>query len=151
MQSNPRKPDVRDGWIGIAIAFFILGAWAISLTILLTQPIGFWSYWLVPFFVLLQGFLYTGLFITAHDAMHGIIFPQNRQVNDIVGALAVTFYALFSYRKLRSKHWGHHAAPVSDDDPDFHDGEHSHPIALVLDIYAQLHDALAVGRAGPCF
>ncbi|MDQ1141520.1 fatty acid desaturase [Pedobacter agri] len=36
--------------------------------------------------------LYTGLFITAHDAMHGTI-SSNKTINNFFGYLAVFIYA----------------------------------------------------------
>jgi beta-carotene ketolase (CrtW type) len=74
--------------------------------------------------VLLQAFLYTGLFITAHDAMHGLVAPKRKKVNAFIGALCVILYAHFSFKKLRREHQKHHAHPGHDDDPDFHDGLH---------------------------
>ena len=78
--------------------------------------------WAVPS-VLAMTFLHTGLFITAHDAMHGTVAPNSPRLNSWVGTMAVTLYALFSYRKLHHKHHEHHARPgIPGADPDFHDG-----------------------------
>jgi fatty acid desaturase len=35
--------------------------------------------------VLLTTFFYTGIFITAHDAMHGLVSPSYRKLNDVIG------------------------------------------------------------------
>jgi beta-carotene/zeaxanthin 4-ketolase len=74
--------------------------------------------------VLGRAFIHTGLFIIAHDAMHGNVYPSNRQTNDWIGALAIKFYALLPYRKGRLSHWKHHRRPGQVGDPDFHDGIH---------------------------
>jgi beta-carotene/zeaxanthin 4-ketolase len=79
--------------------------------------------------ILWQTFIYTGLFITAHDAMHGAVFPQNPQVNAFVGKLSLLAYGLLSYRRLLQKHWQHHKYPASELDPDFHNGTNTNPIA----------------------
>jgi beta-carotene ketolase (CrtW type) len=71
-----------------------------------------------------QTFLYTGLFITAHDAMHGVVVPQNLKINNFIGSLVLTLYGLFSFNELRKKHWEHHHHPASELDPDFHDTKH---------------------------
>jgi beta-carotene ketolase (CrtW type) len=64
--------------------------------------------------------LYTGLFITAHDAMHGTVHCSKR-VNTIVGTIAAWLFAGMSYRRLRKNHFLHHAHPAHDKlDPDFH-------------------------------
>ena len=71
----------------------------------------------------LATFLYTGLFVTAHDALHGAVAPGRPRVNRAIGALALALYAAFDQRKLRTAHALHHAAPVSDTDPDYLSGE----------------------------
>lgn len=108
---------------GIGIAGAILSAWAVSLYVLLstgvgTIPAGLW----IPA-IALQTFLHTGLFITAHDAMHGTIAPDLETVNDAIGRAAVLLYALFSYDKLTRKHRRHHDRPTDAEDPDYHDDE----------------------------
>ncbi len=74
--------------------------------------------------LLVQTFLYTGLFIVAHDALHGSIAPGRPHINDAIGALCAWLYASFSFERLRAEHRRHHAHPGTADDPDFHDGRH---------------------------
>ncbi|QDG51224.1 beta-carotene ketolase [Persicimonas caeni] len=109
---------------GVAIALTIIGAWAACLAALLTVDVIAISPWLVVPAIAVQTFLYTGLFITAHDAMHGTVAPDNRKLNDLIGTVVVRLYALFSYKKLTEKHWEHHDHPASGQDPDYHNGEH---------------------------
>lgn len=118
------------GWDlkGILAALGVICAWGLSLAWLLTRDLSTLAVvdlaWILPG-IALQTFLYTGLFITAHDAMHGIVTPENPRVNDALGSLAVVLYALFSFKKMRHHHHAHHATPGSvGEDPDFHDGEH---------------------------
>nr|WP_301289159.1 fatty acid desaturase [Natronocella acetinitrilica] len=96
--------------------------WAMSLGVLLTadQALVWWA----PLAVLMQTFLYTGLFITAHDAMHGTVAPAFPRLNRFIGATCVRLYALFSFQRLQQAHWAHHQHPATTKDPDFHDGEH---------------------------
>jgi beta-carotene ketolase (CrtW type) len=63
--------------------------------------------------------LSVGLFIIAHDAMHGSLWPTNRRTGNRVGALALWLYAGFSFQRLLPKHHLHHRNPGSADDPDF--------------------------------
>ena len=63
--------------------------------------------------------LSVGLFIVAHDAMHGSLAPGRPEVNRAVGRVMLMLYAGFSYDRLTSAHWRHHKAPGSADDPDF--------------------------------
>jgi beta-carotene/zeaxanthin 4-ketolase len=74
--------------------------------------------------VLLQTFLYTGLFITAHDAMHGVVCVSNNKMNHFIGWLCLILYGFLSYSKLLKKHWLHHHHPASSIDPDFHNGKY---------------------------
>jgi beta-carotene/zeaxanthin 4-ketolase len=112
---------------GLLIASGIIGLWAVSLMVLLSLPIAKLAVWLVLPAVLWQTFLYTGLFITAHAAMHGSVYPNDLKLNHAIGTLAVFAYGLFSYRSLLNKHWLHHRHPASPHDPDFHDGQRTDP------------------------
>ena len=73
--------------------------------------------------VLLQTWLSTGLFIVAHDCMHGSLVPGHRRANEVIGTLCLAAYAGLSFGALLPKHHAHHAAPGSPDDPDFHPDE----------------------------
>lgn len=108
-------------YTGVVAAIGIIALWCTSLVLLLTSsPDIVFS----VLGVLVQTFLYTGLFITAHDAMHGTVAPTSRRVNDMLGAACVFLYAIFSFSNLKKEHWAHHRDPASGNDPDFHDGEH---------------------------
>lgn len=110
--------------LGIVLAGCIISLWAVSLIILFQLDVSSSPIWLILLAIFWQTFLYTGLFITAHDAMHGSICPQNPKLNHGIGRLAVLCYAAFSYQKLLKNHWLHHRHPASSLDPDFHDGQH---------------------------
>jgi beta-carotene/zeaxanthin 4-ketolase len=113
---------------GILIASCVILLWAASLITFCSLNLAHLPVWFIPAAVLWQMFLYTGLFITAHDAMHGSVYPQSAKINHLIGSLAVLCYGLFPYKELLRKHWLHHRYPASDQDPDFHDGKHSHPV-----------------------
>lgn len=68
--------------------------------------------------ILVQAYLYTGLFITAHDSMHGSI-SQNRKLNKVFGQIALWLFAAFGYRRMFGKHMEHHKHPGTAEDPDF--------------------------------
>ncbi len=74
--------------------------------------------------VLARTFLCTGLFITAHDAMHGTLAPSRPRLNDAIGWVATVLFAGFSFTTMRTAHHAHHATPARHGDPDWHDGEH---------------------------
>lgn len=74
--------------------------------------------------ILLQGYLFTGLFITAHDAMHGNI-SSNKRINMITGTICSFLFAGLSYKKLLKNHIRHHNHPGTELDPDFYTGSHN--------------------------
>ncbi len=120
---NARPPSAGQGkFQGIAIALTIIWLWTSSLLFLLSREISPLHPGQILMAIWWQTFLYTGLFITAHEAMHGLVCPHNFQLNHLIGSAAVKLYALFSYEKLLTKHWLHHRHPASPLDPDFHDG-----------------------------
>lgn len=68
--------------------------------------------------VLIQAYLYTGLFITAHDAMHGTV-SRYRGVNHAVGIISLLLFAGMNYNKIVKSHYLHHKYPGKAEDPDF--------------------------------
>lgn len=108
---------------GIFIACGIIVAWFLLLFYLLAAYTINWYSPLTYLFVLLQTHLYTGLFITAHDAMHGTISPD-KKVNKRIGQLAALLFAYNSYNRLYPRHHEHHRFVASDKDPDYHKSQH---------------------------
>jgi beta-carotene/zeaxanthin 4-ketolase len=105
--------------MGILIAITIIIFWGGHLFYILNySEVNFLSP-LFYFHILFQAYLYTGLFITGHDAMHGNI-SSNKNTNKIFGTLSAFFFAGLSYKKLIENHYKHHNAPGENDDPDFY-------------------------------
>lgn len=107
--------------VGLGLAALILGGW---LTLHIWgvfyhrfTPLGIA---LTPLIVAAQSWLGAGLFIVAHDAMHGSLAPGRPRVNATAGQLCLGLYAGFRYAPLHRAHHEHHRAPGSADDPDFH-------------------------------
>jgi len=69
--------------------------------------------------IAIQCWLYTGLFIIAHDAMHGSLVPGHARANSILGTMILFFYAGFNWRTMRDAHLDHHRFPGTEKDPDF--------------------------------
>ncbi|TGE29515.1 fatty acid desaturase [Hymenobacter metallicola] len=111
------------GHTGVVIALGILLTWAGLLVFLL----GFYRPdWQTPWpylLVLVQTHLYTGLFITAHDAMHGVV-SSNKRVNTVLGTVVAFLFAYNWYPRLLPRHHQHHRHVATEADPDFHDGKH---------------------------
>jgi beta-carotene ketolase (CrtW type) len=109
---------------GFFIAIAIISVWAFSLGFLLSIDISRFNFWILLPIIFWQTFLYTGLFITAHDAMHGVVLRKNSKINHFIGSFCLALYGLLSYKKLLKKHGLHHHNPASELDPDFHNGKH---------------------------
>lgn len=105
---------------GIYIALIIVLLWFLNLATGLQFPISFKNPVLF-LLILLQTHLYTGLFITAHDAMHGGIC-KNKVINKAFGIVAAGLFAFNNYQKLFTKHHEHHRFVATDKDPDYHEG-----------------------------
>jgi beta-carotene/zeaxanthin 4-ketolase len=117
---------------GLLAAVVIVSIWIGSLVFLsfidITQSITI----LILLAILGRTFIQTGLFIVAHDAIHGSVMPRNPRSNDLVGKIAVTLYAFLSYQKLAANHQQHHRYPGRVGDPDFHDGIHQNILSWYL-------------------
>ncbi|NCC13123.1 MAG: hypothetical protein EOM32_07070 [Spirochaetia bacterium] len=58
----------------------------------------------------IQGYLYTGLFITAHGSMHGSIC-KDQKINRLLGQLSVWLFTAFPYQRMFANHMVHHLNP----------------------------------------
>lgn len=106
--------------MGIIIALLILSLWFAHLAYLLVfVEVSFAPIMLIH--IAIQTYLYTGLFITAHDAMHGLV-SSNRRLNTVIGQSATWLFAALSYSRLNKKHQLHHRFPGEEADPDYSTG-----------------------------
>ena len=106
---------------GPFIALAIVLLWATCLAAGLTSEGNLRSplTWLL---VLVQMHLYTGLFITAHDAMHGTVAPGRKGLNDGIGTLCALLVAYNWFPRLKKQHYKHHYHVATGEDPDYHHG-----------------------------
>jgi beta-carotene/zeaxanthin 4-ketolase len=102
-------------WVGLSI----LLAWGFCLYFLLAHFQISWYSPLTWLLMLVQTHLYTGLFITAHDAMHGVVDP-NKKINNAIGWLAALLFAYNWYPRLFPRHHQHHRFVASEQDPAYH-------------------------------
>ncbi len=112
--------------VGLALAGMIIFSWfGIHVaTIFLIDWDARKSWLLAPLLIALQTWLSVGLFIVAHDAMHGTLVPSMPTLNRLIGRFCVVIYAGFSYSKLYDSHHDHHRYVGTADDPDF---DEQHP------------------------
>ncbi|MBD2329746.1 fatty acid desaturase [Alkalinema sp. FACHB-956] len=162
LQPVTSKPD-RNQSRGVLVASGVLGIWAISTTVLLSLDWEQIPWSLRGLGFLWQMFLYTGLFVTAHDAMHGSIAPHNRQLNNCIGQVALFCYAMFPFKKMAEMHHLHHAIPARSGDPDYHNGRWSNffgwyaqfmvnywswmRLVLLIGSFHALHQVLQIAEA----
>jgi beta-carotene ketolase (CrtW type) len=104
--------------MGVFIAISIIALWLGHLAYCLLFAATDFNSIYIYLHIFIQTFLYTGLFITGHDAMHGAI-SGNRKLNDLAGKISTTLFAFLSFRMLSKKHYMHHLFPASEKDPDF--------------------------------
>jgi len=118
---NKLHTQIEVGLNGLKWAGIILAGWLVSLFGLMFVELTLLDLIWIPFAVWLRSFLNVGLFITAHDAMHGTLYPQSLRVNHGIGAMNVGLYAGFSYKHLLLEHHKHHRLSGTLEDPDFAD------------------------------
>ncbi len=107
---------------GIIIAALIIVCWSVLLAYLLSSYKVSFASPLTYLFVLLQTHLYTGLFITAHDAMHGVAAPGKPRLNKFIGLVSAFLFAYNWYPSLFPKHHQHHRFVATEQDPDYYEG-----------------------------
>ena len=109
------------GNTGIFWALLIIGCWFLNLYIGINLALSFSNPW-VYVLILLQTHLYTGLFITSHDSIHGVVSTKFPKINDALGKFCTILFAFNQYGKLKKKHHMHHNHVNTENDPDVHQG-----------------------------
>jgi len=113
---------VRQRRIGLGLAASIVVAWlALHVWTLFFFEL---SWATAPFAVVLiavQTWLYVGMFIIAHDCMHGAVVPGKPWANRAIGQLCLFLYAGFAFDALNKEHHKHHRYSGTAQDPDFDD------------------------------
>lgn len=106
---------------GAGLAALVGLAWAGLLVFSLgVFPLSLETAWASPLIVAVQCWLFVGLFILAHDAMHGSLTPAWPGLNTAIGRLALFLYVGFPFEATQRKHREHHRRVGRDGDPDFH-------------------------------
>lgn len=124
----------RQGRIGMALATAIIAAW----TVLHVYAVFLFD-WSAPsalplaaLSLLLLTWLSVGMYIVAHDAMHGSLWPARRAGGDMVGRLALLLYAGFSFGRIKPMHELHHRHSGGAQDPDFATAHPGRPLRWYL-------------------
>ncbi len=116
--------SARQSVVGLALAVALMSAWSgLHVYSVFFHPLAQVAPLITVAMVPLICWLNVGLFIIAHDAMHGSLAPGRPKVNRVFGGLALRLYAGFAFDRLRPKHFEHHRSPGSEQDPDFSTGK----------------------------
>ncbi len=112
---------MRQSLIGLTLAAVLFTLWlGVHLWAMFGLRLDGGNWPLVPLIFALQCWLSVGMFIVAHDAMHGSLAPASPRLGARVGAVLLFLYAGFGWRRMRDAHFAHHAHVGTADDPDFH-------------------------------
>ena len=135
--------------MGIFIAALVVLLWTVhsllGLFVYAFEAGNFLSY--LP--VVVETYLYTGLFITAHDAMHGSI-SKKKWVNRLFGRMALVLFAAFSFQKVQKKHFAHHRHPGTEEDPDF-DSKSQNPFLWFFRFFFRYVSPVQILIMAACF
>ncbi len=109
-----------DATIGLTFAGLMFGVWiGVHIWAMFFFAIHLSDWPLVIGAIALQCWLSVGMFIVAHDAMHGSLAPGHHRTNAAIGKIVLFLYAGFGWRRMRDAHFAHHRHVGSTDDPDF--------------------------------
>jgi beta-carotene ketolase (CrtW type) len=110
----------RQTTVGLLLAGLIAASWAaLHVYALFFHRLDASGLATAPLLVLAICWLNVGLFIVAHDCMHGSLAPGRPAVNRWTGRIALALYAGFSFDRLLPKHFDHHRHAGTERDPDF--------------------------------
>ena len=110
----------RQSLIGLGLAALIFGVWLlVHAWAMFVLRIDATNWFVVPPVFALQCWLSVGMFIVAHDAMHGSLVPSNPRAGQVIGAVLLFLYAGFGWRRMRDAHFDHHRHAGTDRDPDY--------------------------------
>lgn len=109
------------GNIGIFWAVVIISLWFANLFYGINLEFSFSNPW-IYIGIIIQTHLYTGLFITSHDSIHGVVSTIYPKINNALGKFCTLLFAFNQYETLKSKHHQHHNHVNTENDPDVHQG-----------------------------
>lgn len=117
--SDDSNPGIQ-ATTGLLLAFGIIAGWAAThVAGVFYYSWGLHSFVTAPLLVAINCWLFVGMFIVAHDCMHGSLVPFRPMWNRIIGQICLGLYAGFEFDKLNRKHHLHHRYSGTEGDPDF--------------------------------
>ena len=117
---NANRPLAYQGTIGLLLAITLFAIWlGVHFWAMFIFSIDGTKWLFVPIIFAVQCWLSVGIFIVAHDAMHGSLAPGRARLNSAIGAIVLFLYAGFGWRNMRNAHLAHHRNVGTAGDPDF--------------------------------
>lgn len=118
--ASAAEPVLHQQRTGLLLAASVISAWlGLHIGLVFFWPLTAGNSLLAVPLVLAQTWLYVGLFIIAHDCMHGSLVPFKPWANRLIGQLCLLLYAGFSFDALNREHHKHHRHSGTAGDPDF--------------------------------
>ncbi len=115
-----KRREPWQGVIGLGLAALMFGSCvALHIYAVAFFEITTTSWPWVPVIFAALCWLSVGMFIIAHDAMHGTLVPGWPRLSSFIGATMLMVYAGFGWRKMRDAHMDHHKYSGTARDPDF--------------------------------
>ena len=113
---------VKQRRIGLGLALCVMAAWfVLHIGTVFFFELTWESAPVALALVAVLTWLYVGLFIIAHDCMHGSLVPFKPWANRLIGQVCLFLYAGFSFDALNREHHKHHRYSGTAQDPDFDD------------------------------
>lgn len=115
---------IRESFVSVSIGAIIVTLWLFTAyaSLFVLPDVRELSVYAAIAVIAGRSFLHTGLFILAHDAMHGSLMPAYPKVNDWAGRFVLGIYSFLSFNRMTEYHHQHHRTPAQDADPDFYPG-----------------------------
>jgi beta-carotene ketolase (CrtW type) len=136
-----------DGVISQALGLMIMLSWlALHLAAIFGAPVDEWSPLALVGVVVVQAWLSTGLFIIAHDCMHGAFAPGRPARNRTVGRTALMLYAGLDYDRMMPAHFAHHRHVGTHKDPDFNADAPRHLVRWFLRFFRNYYTHMQLVR-----
>ncbi|MEM6847484.1 MAG: fatty acid desaturase [Pseudomonadota bacterium] len=125
LTADKRVAQKQQTMLGVTLALAIIVAWlAAHISAIFVINWGSAGIIAAVAMIMFQSWLFTGLFIVAHDCMHGSFAPGKPWLNRLFGRATLLLYAAFSFDRLLPEHHKHHKFAGTADDPDF---DENHP------------------------
>ena len=138
---------LHDGTISQGLGLLIVLAWlTVHFLCIFGPPLANWHPLALVGVVLVQAWLSTGLFIIAHDCMHGAFAPGRRGRNRTAGRAALMLYAGLDYDKMAPAHFAHHRHVGTHNDPDFNADAPSSPGRWFLHFFGNYYTHMQLVR-----